>query len=141
MKITKRQLKRIIREEYNRLKRTGIIRESAFHSEDLADAAEEAGVYYKDWYDVPGFCESALAEGHLSLELVDAAAAELSSAGVSSAEDAISESRSSANLVYSLPAVKEVSLGVKKYRGGRFPMNPRFPTSSYTPMIAWIASR
>jgi len=41
MKITKRQLKRIIREEYSRLKRKGLIRE--FGADQLADEEEDAG--------------------------------------------------------------------------------------------------
>ena len=41
MKITKRQLKRIIREEYSRLKRKGLIRE--FGADQLADEEEDVG--------------------------------------------------------------------------------------------------
>tara|TARA_Y100001970_G_scaffold271481_1_gene366954 strand:- start:62829 stop:63254 length:426 start_codon:yes stop_codon:yes gene_type:complete len=141
MKISKRQLKRIIKEEYNKLKRKGFIRESAFHSEDLAAQAEEAGIYHKDWYDIPGFCESALAEGLISLELVDVAAEELNSVGVNDAMEAILNHEDSALFVRDLPAVKEIAAGIRKYKRGKFPMHPRFPESSYTPMIAWIASR
>lgn len=40
MRITKRQLKRIIREEYSRLKRRGLIRESHFDHDMMADLEE-----------------------------------------------------------------------------------------------------
>jgi len=43
MKITKRQLKRIIREEYSRLKRRGLIRE--FGADQLSDEEGDIGMW------------------------------------------------------------------------------------------------
>ena len=39
MKITKRQLKRIIREEYSRLKRQGLIKESGYSDDTILNLA------------------------------------------------------------------------------------------------------
>ena len=136
MKITKRQIKKIIREEYNKL-----LRESAFHNPDLEDLAIENGVYYKDWYDVPGICESALQEGFMDLSDVDRANAELKSEGITSVEDAITYPNPR-RLVDSA-AVSVIDDAIAEYRRGRWPMhsNPKFAHSSYIPMLAWIASR
>tara|TARA_B100001250_G_scaffold369276_1_gene352636 strand:+ start:1715 stop:2128 length:414 start_codon:yes stop_codon:yes gene_type:complete len=136
MKITKWQLKRIIREEYTR-----ILKESAFQSQELADLAEEHGIYHKDWYDVPGFCEAALDAGLMTLEDVDAAAVELSAAGINSVEDAIVNTSSAPSFIRG-SAVGIVNNAVREYRSGNWPMhrNPKFASSSYAPMLAWIVS-
>ena len=58
MRLTKRQLKRIIREEYSRLKRQGLIKESRpqldLHAEVLSLAGRDEGVSLDELNDVFG---------------------------------------------------------------------------------------
>ena len=56
MKISKRQLKRIIREEYSRLKRKGLIRES-MAQQDILYLGNLLGSYKGTFFDWSEFCE------------------------------------------------------------------------------------
>ena len=49
MKLTKRQLKRIIREEYSRLKRRGLIKESRVEPEGYVEDHAEMYAEEEDW--------------------------------------------------------------------------------------------
>jgi len=134
--MNKRRFKNIVRKA---------LAESAFHDEGLAEMAEEYGIYYKDWYDVPGICENALMEGFISIGLVDEAAEHLKGLGLIEVEDVIEDWENSSRLAYSTGPLREVSQGVAKYRkskGNRWPLaTGSAAASSLACMIAWIVAR
>tara|TARA_B100000212_G_scaffold331977_1_gene299730 strand:- start:576 stop:1004 length:429 start_codon:yes stop_codon:yes gene_type:complete len=142
MRITKTQLKRIIKEEYAKIQKSRL-RESFLNNQDLQDLAEEQGIYYKDFYDVPAICESALEAGLMTLEDVDRAAADLQAEGVNTPEDALMLGARAYAMVRRIPSLTIINSAVKEHRGGRWPMNPnpRFYKSSFVPMILWIVTR
>ena len=87
MRLTKRQLKRIIREEYSRLKRKGLIKEDFGGRYDwLGEWYEDNGGYYKD-ADCFSVLDECVKDGGLATEEIFAVVDEMRQLGFSSIEE------------------------------------------------------
>ncbi len=90
MRITKRQLKRIIREEYSRLKQRGLIKESFLGGRSLdgwlGQWYEEGGGYHKD-ADCFHILDACMSEGTIFPEDIQAVCDELNEMGISTLDE------------------------------------------------------
>ena len=141
MRVSKRQRRRIIREEKRK-----IILESVWLNDDIQAMAEEAGIYYKDMWDVPSAAEGAVEAGLIDLALIDAAAEELADAGAMTPEDVLDPGFSWHRAISAghMGALQSLIGAIKEYRGEqgrRFPINPNAPKSSYLPMMIWVLAK